>query len=146
MAGPIVVAVGDKGLSAPLAAMVARLAGTGQRQQAGVTVIHVAKVWGTSLGLQHPSLQPNAAERGAAQQIAARAVHELRGRGVAAEALVISGRDAGKALAAAARRAGAGTIVVGRGRRGRLDRLLRGPDAARTLLNRAPCTVVVVDG
>jgi nucleotide-binding universal stress UspA family protein len=49
-----------------------------------------------------------------------------------------------KALAATARRAGASAIVVGRSSAGRLSRLLRGPDPARTLLDRASCTLIAV--
>lgn len=141
----IVVAVGPNGLSESVAATVARLAGSGDAQFAAVTVVHVAKVWGTSLGLQHPALQPTATERGTAQQLAARAALELCERGVEAEALVTSGRDVGKALAAAARRSEATTIVVGRGRAGRISRLLRGPNPARRLLDLASCTLVIVE-
>ncbi len=142
--GRIVVAVGPGGLSESVVATVERLAGSGEAQVSAVTVVHVAKVWGSGLGLQHPALQPSAAERDTAQRLAARAALELCERGVDAEALVTSGRDMGKALAAVARRAGADLVVVGRGRSGRLNRLLRGPDPARRLLDLASCTIVVV--
>lgn len=146
MSGPIIVAVGADGLTTPMTALVAQLAGTGERQEVAVTVVHVAKVWGTNLGIQHPALQPNAGERSAAQEIAARAARELSAHGIRADALVTSGRDTGKALAGAAQRAGASAIVVGRGSSGRLGRLLRGQDPARTLLDQAPCTVIMVSG
>ena len=142
--GPIVVAVGSAGLSERMVEMVARLAGTGDRQEAAVTVVHVARVWGTALGIQHPALQPSAGERSAAQDVVVRAALQLHAHGVEAEALVTSGRDTGKALAATARRTGASAIVVGRSVAGRLSRLLRGPDPARTLLDRASCTLIVV--
>jgi nucleotide-binding universal stress UspA family protein len=144
--GPIVVAVGRAGLSERMVEMVARLAGTGDRQEAAVTVVRVARVWGTALGLQHPALQPSTGERRAAQDVVVRAALLLRARGVEAEAVVTSGRDTGKALAATARRASASAIVVGRSSAGRLSRLLRGPDPARTLLDRASCTLIVVGG
>ena len=142
---PIIVAVGPAGLSAAMAELVARLAGSGEGQTAPVTVVHVARVWGTSLGLQHPALQPSAHERAGARELVARAALELRGRGVEAAALVVSGRNVGKALAGVARRQGAGTVVVGRHSGGRLARLLRGPDPARVILNRVACTLVIAD-
>jgi nucleotide-binding universal stress UspA family protein len=124
-------------------ALVAPLAGSGVGQHPPVIVVHVAKVWGTSLGLQHPSLKPSAAEIGTAQDLAARAAQDMHAAGVVAEALVISGRDVGKALAPAAERAGASAIVIGRGRGGRLSRLLRSPDPARAVMGRIRCTLVV---
>ena len=142
--GPIIVAVGSAGLSERMIETVVRLAGTGDRQEAAVTVVHVARVWGTALGIQHPALQPSAGERSAGQDVVVRAALQLHAHGVEAEAVVTSGRDTGKALAATARRAGASAIVVGRSAAGRLSRLLRGPDAARTLLDRASCTLIVV--
>jgi hypothetical protein len=96
---------------------VARLAGTGDRQEAAVTVVHVARVWGTALGMQHPALQPSAGERRNAQDVVVRAALQLRVRGIEAEALVASGR---------------------------LSRLLRGPDPARKLLDRAAGTLIAV--
>ena len=145
MASPIVVAVAETGLTPAMVEAVARLAGSGESQDAPVTVVHVARVWGTSLGLQHPALQPNRGERATAEAIVVEAGRMLRARDVAADALVISGRDTGKTLAAAAARAGTAAIVVGRGRRGRLARLLKGPDVARRLLARATCTIIIVD-
>ncbi len=142
--GGILVAVGSAGLAPAMIETVARLAGTGARQEQAVTVVHVARVWGTGLGIQHPALQPNAGERSAAQQVAWQAAVALRQRGVETEPLVVSGRDTGKALAAVARRRDAATVVVGRSGAGRMSRLLRGPDAARRLLAGTTCTVVVV--
>ena len=142
--GPILVAVGSAGLTERMVETVVRLAGAGERQEAAVTVVHVARVWGTALGIQHPALQPSAGERTAAQDLVVRAALQLRAHGVASEPVVTSGRDTGKALAAAARRADASAIVVGRSASGRLSRLLRGPDPARTLLDRASCTLIVV--
>lgn len=141
--GHIVVAVGAAGLTPPMVETVARLAGTGAAQEHLVTVVHVARVWGSGLGIQHPALQPSADERTAAQQIARQAAVDLRSREVDAEPLVISGRDTGKALAALARRKGATTVVVGRSRSSRLGRLLHGPDPARRVLGGTSCTVVV---
>jgi hypothetical protein len=59
----------------------------------------------------------------------------LRERGVTADALVVASRDAGKAVAEAARRRGASLIVVEPGGSGRLDRFLRGPELGRVLLD-----------
>jgi nucleotide-binding universal stress UspA family protein len=145
MARPIVVAVAETGLTPAMVETVARLAGRGGSQDAPVTVVHVARVWGTSLGIQHPALQPNKSERTAAEAIVVEAGRALRARGVAADALVISGRDTGKTLAAAAARAGAAAVVVGRSRRGPLARLLKGPGVARRLLAQINCTLVVVE-
>lgn len=142
---PIIVAVGAAGLSKTMAELVARLAGTGEGQTAAVTVVHVAKVWGTALGLQHPALQPSAHERAGARDLVARAALELCDRGVEAEALLVSGRNVGKALAGVARRQGAGMVVIGRHSGGRLSRLLRGPDPARVVLSRVACTLVIAD-
>ena len=141
--GPIVVAVGSAGLSERMVETVVRLAGTGDRQEAAVTVVHVARVWGTALGLQHPALQPSAGERRTAQDVIMRAALQLRAHGIEVEAVVTSGRDTGKALAATAHGAGA-SAVVGRSSAGRLSRLLRGPDTARTLLDRVSCTLMAV--
>jgi len=106
--------------------------------------VHVARIWGTALGIQHPALQPSAGERSAAQDVVMRAALQLRAHGIEVEAVVTSGRDTGKALAATARRAGASAIVVGRSSTGRLSRLLRGSDPARMLLDRASCTLIAV--
>ncbi len=145
MVAPILVVVtGD--VSADMADLVSRIAGTGEGQRAEVTVVHVARVWGTGLGLQHPALQPNAAERAGAQELVTRAIQTLRDRGVRADALVLASRDAGKAVAGEARRRGASTIVVERSDTGRLDRFLRGPDLARALLDRTTCTILAVGG
>lgn len=143
--GAILVAVSAAGLTERMAETVARLAGTGERQDGAVTVVHVAKVWGSSLGIQHPALRPTRGERTAAREVAARAALALRERGVEAEALVVSGRDAGKALADVARRMGAEMVIVGRTDSTLLGRLLRGADPARVLLNRLGCTLVIVD-
>lgn len=143
MAAPVVVVV-TANLGTEMAQLIARIVGTGESQQAEITVVHVARVWGNSLGLQHPALQPNAAERANAQEIATQAVQMLRDIGVTADALVLASRDAGKMVAEAARRRGAGTIIVERNDTGRIDRILRGPDLARALLDRTTCTIIAV--
>ncbi len=145
-AGPILVAVGPHGLSERMIDAVVRLAGCGERQRHPVTLVHVARVWGTGLGIQHPALYPSASERGAAHEVVTRAGQALREHGVQADALITASRDVAKAIARAALRADAHAIVVGRNPAGRVARLLRGADPARGLLNRAhlTCSVVVV--
>lgn len=66
---------------------------------AKVTVLSVARVWGTSLGLPHPGLQPTPLEWEAQREIVTRASKIIRRRGLPVTVKLIRARNAPKQIA-----------------------------------------------
>ncbi len=71
-----------------------------------IRVITVAKLHGSSFGLQHPGLMPNKKERDQAQSIVTTAIRVLHEAGAKADGEVVITRSPGRSFARAARAAG----------------------------------------
>jgi hypothetical protein len=90
-----------------------------------VRVVTVARIHGSSLGLQHPGLMPSKRERDQAQAIVTNAIRALQRADVRADGEVVITRGAARAFARAARGAReVRHVIVDDPRAGRLGRLL----------------------
>jgi hypothetical protein len=110
-----------------------------------VRVITVAKIHGSSFGLQHPGLMPNKKERDAAAAIVTTAIKALHTAGVKADGEVVVTRSPGRSFARAARGArDVRHVIIDDARGGRLGRLEAGAAAlsVRYRLNGAEVAVV----
>jgi nucleotide-binding universal stress UspA family protein len=99
----------------------ARLAGA--RPGGRVRVITVARVHGSSFGLQHPGLMPSKKERDAAQAIVTRAIKALQRSGLKADGEVVITRSPARSFTRAARAAGATHVILDNPPGGPLSRL-----------------------
>jgi hypothetical protein len=88
----------------------ARLAGA--RPGGRVRVITIARIHGTSFGLQHPGLMPNKKEKDAAKAIVTRAIRTLQRSGLKADGEVVITRSPARSFTRAARAAGAAHVVL----------------------------------
>lgn len=107
----------------------ARLAGDPSTGGTRVRVITVARVHGSSFGLQHPGLMPNKQEKDAAQAIVAKAIKSLQRNGLKADGEVAITRSPARSFTRAARAAGASRIVLDTHPGGLLSRLDAGTTA-----------------
>jgi hypothetical protein len=90
----------------------ARLAGQLGTGGGRVRVITVARVHGSSFGLQHPGLMPNKQEKDAAQAIVTKAIKSLQRSGIKADGEIAITRSPGSSFTRAARAAGATQVVL----------------------------------
>jgi nucleotide-binding universal stress UspA family protein len=88
-----------------------------------VRVITIARIHGSSFGLQHPGLMPNKKEKDAAQALVTQAIKALQKAGAKADGEVVITRAPGRSFARAARAAGVARVLIDATGRGRLDRL-----------------------
>jgi hypothetical protein len=88
-----------------------------------VRVITVARIHGSSFGLQHPGLMPNKKERDQAQAVVTTAIKALQRSGNRADGEVAITRSPGRSFARAARSAGVRHVVIHDPRRSRLGML-----------------------
>jgi hypothetical protein len=95
-----------------------RLAGGGR-----VRVITIARIHGSSFGLQHPGLMPNKKEKDAAQAIVTKAIKTLQRSGLKADGEVVITRSQARSFTRAARAAGASHVVLDTPPGGPLTRL-----------------------
>jgi hypothetical protein len=109
----------------------ARLAASQGDSQAGgrVRVITIARIHGSSLGLQHPGLMPNKKEKDAAQAVVTRAIRSLQRSGLKADGEVVVTRSPARSFTRAARAAGASHVVLDSPPGGPLARLDTGATA-----------------
>jgi hypothetical protein len=107
----------------------ARLAGQLGTGGGRVRVITVARVHGTSFGLQHPGLMPNKQEKDAAQAIVTKAIKSLQRSGLKADGEIAITRSPAKSFTRAARAAGATQVVLDNPPGGLLSRLDAGATA-----------------
>lgn len=121
----------------------------GQADGGRVRVVTIARIHGTSFGLQHPALMPTKKERDAASAIVADAISKLQRAGVGADGEVIITRGTARPFARAARAAGEvqHVIVDGPGA-GRYSRWMTGWTAriVRYLLKGLDVTTVTTRG
>jgi nucleotide-binding universal stress UspA family protein len=99
----------------------ARLAAA--RPGARVRVITVARIHGSSFGLQHPGLMPNKNEKDAAQAIVTTAIKSLQRAGLKVDGEVVITRSPARSFTRAARSAGASHVVLDSSPGGPLTRL-----------------------
>jgi nucleotide-binding universal stress UspA family protein len=78
-----------------------------------VHVISIARIWGTSLGIQHPGLFPTKLEWKAQLEIVGGAVRLLKGAGLEAKGGVIASRNPSKVISREAARLQCSAIVMG---------------------------------
>ena len=114
----VVLASTGKPFSDAAIARAAGLAGGGR-----VRVVTVAKLHGSSFGLQHPDLMPTKKERDQAQAIVTAAIKALHRAGVRADGEVVITRSAGRSFTRAARAAGARHMLIDDAGRSRFSRL-----------------------
>jgi nucleotide-binding universal stress UspA family protein len=88
-----------------------------------VRVIAIARIHGSSFGLQHPGLMPNKKEKDAAQALVAQAIKALQKAGAKADGEVVITRSPGRSFAKAARAAGVARVVIDDTGKGRLDKI-----------------------
>jgi len=81
--------------------------------KAGVLVISIARVWGTSLGFPNPGLNPSRHEWDEQRQIVREAREAVEKAGFDARGHVIGTRRAAKRIVEEAKRFGADAIVMG---------------------------------
>jgi len=126
-AAGVLLASTGKPFSEAAIAEAARLAGgpVGGR----VRVITIARIHGTSLGLQHPGLMPNKKEKDAAQAIVTQAIKSLQRSGLKADGEVVITRSPVRSFTRAARAAGAAHVVLDNPQGGPLTRLDAGATA-----------------
>jgi len=98
---------GRQDFSKRAVARAAALAGSGT-----VSVVTIAKIYGTQFGIPHPGLLPNKEELADRNRWVERAIKELRRRGVEADGQVAATRKARKKLAEIARVRGVSVIVI----------------------------------
>ena len=136
----VLLASTGKSFSDAAIARAAELAGSSR-----VRVVTVAKIHGSSFGLQHPGLMPNALERDQAQAIVVAAIKALQRAGTRADGEVVITRSPGRSFARAARAArDVRHVVIDDDHRGRLGRLLAGAvtRSVRYRLKGVDCTAV----
>jgi hypothetical protein len=90
---------------------------------ARVRVITIARIHGTSFGLQHPGLMPNKREKDAAQAIVTQAIKSLQRSGLKADGEIAITRSPAKSFTKAARAAGSSHVVLDNPPGGPLARL-----------------------
>jgi hypothetical protein len=107
----------------------ARLAGGLGTGGGRVRVITVARIHGSSFGLQHPGLMPNKKEKDAAQAVVTTAIKSLQRSGLKADGEVAVTRSPAKSFTRSARAAGAAHVVLDNPSGSRLARLDAGATA-----------------
>ena len=88
-----------------------------------VRVITIARIHGSSFGLQHPGLMPNKKEKDAAQALVTHAIKALQKAGTKADGEVVIARSPGRSFAKAARAAGVARVVIDDTGPRRLDKI-----------------------
>jgi len=126
-AAAVLLASTGKPFTEPALAEATRLAGgpVGGR----VRVITIARIHGTSFGLQHPGLMPNKKEKDAAQAIVTEAIKSLQRVGLKADGEVVITRSPARSFTRAARAAGVSHVVLDTPPGGPLTRLDAGATA-----------------
>ena len=109
-----------------------------------VRVITIARIHGTSLGLQHPGLMPSKQEKDAAQAIVTRAIKTLQRSGLKADGEVVITRSPARSFSRAARAAGAAHVVLDNPAVGPLARLDAGATARYLRLRLRDVTLALV--
>jgi nucleotide-binding universal stress UspA family protein len=84
-----------------------------QEPRSFVHVLSIARIWGTSLGIQHPGLFPSKREWQQQLEIVGSAVRKVKRAGLDARGGVIASRNPSKVIAREAKRLGCRGIVIG---------------------------------
>jgi nucleotide-binding universal stress UspA family protein len=92
-------------------------------QGSRVRVITIARIHGSSFGLQHPGLMPNKKEKDAAQALVTQAIKALQKAGAKADGEVVITRSLGRSFTRAARAAGVALVLIDDTSKSRLDRI-----------------------
>jgi hypothetical protein len=77
-----------------------------------VRVVTIARIHGSSFGLQHPGLMPNKKERDQARAVITKAIKALQRAGLKADGEVVITRSVGRSFARAARAAGVRHVLI----------------------------------
>lgn len=112
-------------------------------ERAKITVLSIARVWGTSLGLPHPGLQPTAAEWEEQRRIVNDAARILRRKGFEVRVQVARSRNAPKMIARWGKAKHFHAIVVADPERPRWRKAIEG-DLAREIERRSGIPVHLV--
>ena len=81
--------------------------------RARITVLSVARIWGTSLGFPNPWLMPSAQEWTAQRAQVDTALRALQAAGLEATGRVVGSRNAARLIAREARKLGCDAVVMG---------------------------------
>ncbi len=112
-----------------------------------VRVVTVAKIHGSSFGLQHPGLMPDKKERDQAQAIVTTAIRALQRAGARADGEVVITRSPGRSFARAARAArDIEHVVIDDARAGRPGRFVAGAAARSVRYRLKDIDVTAVSG
>jgi hypothetical protein len=128
------------------AAAIDLTAARAREESARVRVVTVARIHGSSFGLQHPGLMPSKKEKDAAQQVVTDAIRALQKKGLKADGEVVITRNPGRAFAGVARAArGVRHVVVDEANGSRLSHWSAGL-TGRAVRYRAKVAVTVLSG
>lgn len=97
---------------------------------AEIRVLSIAKVYGTSFGLQNPGLFPSKREWAEQRDLVAATLAEIKRIGGRGTGEVVAARNPVKVIARVAESCGACWVIVAEPRRSRLRRLVEGDTAA----------------
>ncbi len=95
-------------------------------EHAKITVLGIAKVYGTALGLPHPGLRPTRSEWDAQREIVERAAEILRGKGFEVRVAIAMARNAPKLISRWVAAKTFHAVVVPDPERSRIRRLIEG--------------------
>jgi nucleotide-binding universal stress UspA family protein len=126
-AADVLIASTGKPFTEAAIAEAVRLAGGPARGR--VRVITIARIHGTSFGLQHPGLMPSRKEKDAAQAVVTEAITSLQRAGLKADGEVVITRAPARSFARAAQASGASHVVLDNPPGGFLTRLDAGATA-----------------
>jgi len=96
-----------------------------------IHVLSIARIWGTALGLQHPSLRPSKREWQVQAELVADVVKQLERRGFTSKGRVVATRNPAKAIASEAIATKADVVIMGRHRPTLWSRLQRQDETGR---------------
>lgn len=93
--------------------VIARAAGLLAAEGGRVTVLTVARLWGTSFGLPNPGLRPSKREMDEQKEIMISALDRLDAMGIEADGHIVTTRHPSKSIRKAIRRGGIDAVVMG---------------------------------
>lgn len=111
-----------------------------------ITVLSVARLHGSALGLPNPGLMPSRREREEQRDIVAAAIRALQRHGRSVDGQVVITRNPAKTIARAALRLRVEHVVLAVPEQGRLRRLIEGDPAAGVRRRLGSAATVTVRG
>lgn len=94
-------------------AVIAHAASLLPAQGGRITVLTVARLWGTSFGLPNPGLRPSKREMDEQREVVVSALERLEAMGIEADGHIVTTRHPAKSIRRQIRRNGASAVVMG---------------------------------